>query len=294
MLEGFEPAGAPKLRPAAGPITLRQLLTHTSGFVYDMWNPMMKRWFEQTGFSRTDIYNDPAKCPPLGFDPGAKWEYGFSIDWAGKALEAATGETLNDYLLANILQPLGMAETGYVMPDSLRGRQAGVHQRQPDGTIVAAPYEHPQGADPASFTGGGGMFGAPRDYARFMRMILNRGELDGVRVLKPETVEQMTRNNIGHTPVTGLPTAAPHLTFAFDFFPGVEKRWGLSYMINMSDLKGGRKAGSLAWAGLRNTYFWIDPASGLGAAFFTQMLPFADPKTLGVLEAFEAKLYASI
>lgn len=293
VLEGFDAAGQPQLRPAKGRITLRRLLTHTAGFVYDMWNAEQRDWLKQSGIRRGDYYDRIENCPPLGADPGQRWEYGVNIDWAGKVLEAVTGQTLCAYLEANVLGPLGMASTGFVLTPDLKARLAGVHQRDAAGRIAAVAFDPPIDQPAASFTGGGGMFGSPADYARFMRMILNDGALDGVRVLKPETVRAMAANQIGDIPVTGLPTAMPAMTFAFDFFPGIEKRWGLSYMINQADIPGMRRAGSLAWAGLRNTYFWIDRTSGVAGAFFTQMLPFADPETLAVYEAFERAVYAA-
>ncbi len=294
VLEGFDADGRPRLRPARGRITLRRLLTHTSGFVYDIWNPAQRAWYERYGVTRGDHYDDPAKCPPLAFDPGTRWEYGIGIDWAGKVVEALTGETLDAYLRANLLVPLGMASTGFVLSEAIRERLAGVHQRDADGTIRAVDFEPPRDPDPASFTGGGGMFATAADYARFMCMMLNGGALAGTRVLEAETVRLMGENQIGDLPVTALPAAVPDHTFPVDFFPGVQKRWGFSFMITMEDLPGRRRAGSLAWAGLRNTYFWIDPRSGLGAALFTQMLPFADPATLALLERFERAVYAAI
>lgn len=294
VLEGFDAAGRPKLRPANGAITLRRLLTHTAGFVYDIWNPQQRDWLEQAGITRVDFYDDPATCPPLAFDPGSRWEYGINIDWAGKVLEAVTGETLEAYLRAHLLEPLGMTSTGYVLTPSIRQRLSGVHQRDADGTIHAVDFPLPAEQDPRTFTGGGQMFGSAADYARFMRMILNGGELDGRRVLGADTVRLMAENHMGDIPVTGMPAALPASTYPFELYPGVPKRWGLSFMINMQDLPGGRRAGSLAWGGLRNTYFWIDPASGLGAALFTQMLPFVDPKTLALLDRFERAVYAEI
>jgi len=294
VLEGFRADGQPRLRPAQGRITLRRLLTHTAGFVYETWNADQLNWMKQSGVDRLRFYGDSANCPPLAFDPGERWEYGINIDWAGKVLEAITGETLEAYLRTHLLEPLGMTSTGYVLSEPIRKRLSGVHQRDRNGVIHAIDFEPPKEQDPTGFTGGGGMFGSAADYGRFMRMILNRGTLDGVQVLEADTVALMGQNHTGKIPVTGLPTAMPERSFAFDFFPGIEKRWGLSFMIVMDDVPGRRKAGSLAWAGLRNTYFWIDPASGIGAALFTQMLPFADPKTLAVLDRFESAIYAVI
>ncbi len=293
VLTGFDGDGKPELRPAKTTVTLRNLLTHTSGFVYDQWNANQYAWLKASGAKRGDYYGDVAKRPPLAFDPGARWEYGIGIDWAGKMLEAVTGETLEAYLRTKVLGPLGMTSTGYVADDAIRARMAGVWQRQPDGRIDPVPdFEHPRLA-PAAFSGGGGLYSTAKDYARFLRMILNRGELDGARLVRPETVDLMAANSIGDVEVRGLPTTMPNLTWPFDFYPGQPKRWGLSFMINMTDVPGARRAGTLSWGGLRNSYFWIDPASGIGGAIFAQMLPFADPKVLAAYDAFERAIYAS-
>lgn len=294
VLEGFDGAGKPKLRPAKGTITLRRLLTHTAGFAYDFCNENQMRWIADRGLTRDDLFNDPRNLPPLAFDPGAKWEYGVNIDFAGKVVEAVTGQTLAAYLKERVLDPLGMGSTGYITTPDIRDRLAGVHVRTPDGAIKAHAFEPPVDPDPASFNGGGGMFSTARDYARFMDMILNDGRAaDGGQFLQTETVRQMASNQIGDVRVRPMPPAMPRLSFGFDFFPETPKGWGLSFMMNLEDVPAKRKAGSLSWAGLRNTYFWIDRESGLAAALFTQMLPFADPKTLDLLNAFESGVYAA-
>jgi CubicO group peptidase (beta-lactamase class C family) len=188
VLEGFDAAGKPRLRPAKGEITLRRLLTHTAGFVYDNWNPDMLRYNKMTGLSRVATFARPEDCQPLSFDPGERWHYGINMEWAGKVLEAVTGETLDAYMQTNVLQPLGMRSTGYRLNPAIRERLSGVHQRLPDGRLEARAFEAPQ--RPEDFLGGGGLYGAAGDYVRFIRMILNRGALDGARILKPETVDE--------------------------------------------------------------------------------------------------------
>lgn len=289
VLEGFDEAGNPRLRPAQGAITLRRLLTHTAGFVYDMWNANMRDWSKQTGFSRIRTFQDPTACAPLGFDPGTRWEYGLNIDWAGKVLETLTGETIDEYTQKNICGPLGMTSTGYMLRPEIERHLAGMHRRKADGTLEPMEFQPPQVA--GEFLGGGGLYGTAGDYMRFVRMMLRRGELEGVRVLKPETVALMGENHIGDLDVRPLPTAIPETSNPVDFLPGIPKKWGLTFMINMEDVPGRRKAGSLSWAGLRNTYYWIDGESGIGGTIMTQITPFADPKVLDLYEAFERSLY---
>ncbi|MGE0699922.1 MAG: serine hydrolase domain-containing protein [Hyphomicrobiaceae bacterium] len=291
VLEGFDAEGRPRLRPARGAITLRRLLTHTAGFVYDTWNADMLRYMEATGISRAASFVRPEDCQPLAFDPGTRWEYGINIDWAGKVLEALTGETLDGYMQGHLLAPLGMSSTGYLLRPEIRARLAGMHQRAPDGRLSPVPYDPPQSPD--HFLGGGGLYSTVGDYMRFMRMILGGGALEGVRVLRPETVALMSSNHIGDIDVAPMRSTRPEMSADADFFPGQRVKWGLSFLINTEDVPGRRRAGSLAWAGLRNTYYWIDPATRTAGTIMTQILPFADPAVLALFEAFEREVYAT-
>jgi CubicO group peptidase (beta-lactamase class C family) len=289
VLEGFDAAGKPKLRLARGAITLRRLLTHTAGFVYDNWNADMLRYNRMTGLSRVQTFARPEDCQPLSFDPGTRWHYGLNIEWAGKVLEAVAGTSLDAYMQANVLQPLGMTSTGYRLRPEISARLSGVHQRFPDGHLEAVAWEPPQRDE--DFLGGGGLYSTAGDYVRFIRMILGQGALDGVRILKPETVAEMSHNHIGDLAAGAVTTANPMNSFDADFFPGMRCGWGLTFLINSEDVPGRRRAGSLCWAGLRNSYFWIDPRSGIGGTIITQLLPFADPTVLRLYEAFEAGVY---
>lgn len=289
--EGFEGNGTPKLRATRRPITLRLLLTHTAGFVYDTWNERQAAYVAHKKMPRWQTFQKPEDCLPLDFEPGERWEYGIGIDWAGKVLEAITGETLDDYMQMQVLKPLGMTSTGYRLKPDVRVRLSGVHQRHADGRLEAVTFEPPQ--RPEEFLGGGGLHGTAGDYIRFIRMILNGGSLDGVRVLKPETVALMGQNHIGDIEAGVLKTAKPAMSFDANFFPEISQRWGLTFLINMADIPGRRRAGSLCWAGLRNTYFWIDPKAGIGGVIMTQILPFADPVVVRLYERFEESVYGS-
>ena len=169
-----------------------------------------------------------------------------------------------------------------------------VNQRQENGTLVAQPSPTlpvpPQ--DPKTFLGGGGLYGTAGDYIRFILMLLNGGTLDGARILKPETVALMGQNHIGDLDVNVMRTARPALSCDAEFFPGMKKKWGLTFLINTQDVSGGRSAGSLCWAGLLNTYYWIDPKRRIGGTIMTQILPFADPKVLALYDGFEKGVYA--
>src|SRR5438067_2591739 len=231
VLEGFDPSGAPMLRPAKRPITLRHLLTHTAGFVYEMWNANAKRYVEVTGTPPVLSGRVAALQRPLGSDPGDKWEYGINIDWAGRLVEAASGMNLDAYFREHIFGPLGMTDTGFVPIPEQQARRASVHQRQPDGSLVAQPL--PAVSTPEFFAGGGGLSSTARDYLAFLQMLLHGGPLGGARILRPDTVAEMNRNHIGDLPAGVMKTQAPALSNNVDFFPGAPIRWGLGYMLNM-------------------------------------------------------------
>jgi methyl acetate hydrolase len=229
---------------------------------------------------------------PLMFEPGERWDYGTSIDWAGKAVEKASGKDLNAYLKEHIFAPLGMRDTGFVLGPSQRERLAGMHARGADGALAPIPFEIPQA--PEFFMGGGGLYGTARDYLAFLQMILGRGKHNGAQVLKPETVALMAQNHIGDINVGWLRTVAPDLSNDACFFPDQPQRWGLSFLINTQRTAEGRSPGSLAWAGLGNTYFWVDPTRGIAGVILMQLLPFADGKCLELFRAFEKGVYRAI
>lgn len=142
--------------------------------------------------------------------------------------------------------------------------------------------------------GGGGLYGTVADYARFIRMLLNEGTADGSRVLKAETVKLMCRHAIGELRVMRLKTVLPQYSNDAEFFPGLPKGWAFIGQVNLEPAPTGRSAGSLQWAGLANSYFWIDQSRGLGGVFLTQILPFADKKALPLFEAFETEVYRTL
>ena len=289
VLDGFDESGAPKLRPAKNQITLRQLMTHTSGFCYDMWNADMSRYYEAANLPRIISCEKRALSAPLASEPGTRWEYSISIDFVGQAIEAASGKRLDAYLRDHIFAPLGMKDTSFKLSEDQRKRLVGMHARQPDGSLVPMPFEMPQ--EPEFHMGGGGLYSTAHDYIRFVRMILNKGTLDGNRVLKPETVATMAQNHIGELNMTKMHAAIPQVTNDVDLYPEQDKKWGLSFMINTQRTAEGRSAGSLAWAGLANTYYWIDPTRNVGGVILTQLFPFADKKVLELFGGFERAIY---
>ncbi|HYZ33966.1 MAG TPA: serine hydrolase domain-containing protein [Crenalkalicoccus sp.] len=289
VLEGFAADGTAMLRTARRPITLRHLLTHTAGFSYDIWNADIGRYMAQQSLPGIISCRRNALRTPLVADPGERWEYGINIDWVGIAVEKVAGKRLGQVMRERVFGPLGMVDTDYRLGAAQRERLAGVHARTPEG-LSRIEFEVAQ--EPEFEMGGGGLYGTARDYLRFCRMILNGGELDGARILQPETVAEMSRNQIGALTVRPMLTAMPASSNDAEFFPGMEKKWGLGFLINTEDAPaGGRAAGSLAWAGLANTYYWIDPKRDRAGVIVTQILPFADPAVLDLLTRFERAVY---
>jgi methyl acetate hydrolase len=292
VLMGFGADGAPRLRPAKAAITLRQLMTHTAGFCYDFWNDSMATYLEKTGTPSVTTCRHAALRVPIVNDPGTRWEYGTNIDFVGKAVETASGQRLGAYLRDNMFAPLEMTNTAFKLSDPMRTHLVGMHVRGLDGSLRPFPFELEQ--EPEFHMGGGGLYGTARDYLAFARMILNKGHSNGHQVLKPETVALMSQNHIGDLNMTKMTTAAPLYSNDVDFYPDMPKKWGLSYMINTAKTAEGRSAGSLAWAGFANSYYWIDPVRDITGVILMQVLPFADHKCLDVFAAFERGAYCHI
>ena len=297
VLEGFDDKGQPKLRPAKRPITLRQLLTHTAGFTYDLWDADTAQYVKAANLPGIISCKNAALTTPLAFDPGDRWEYGINIDFAGKAVEAVSGQGLNVYLREHIFQPLGMKDTDFVIGPDQKKRLVTVHARKPDGGLDPIEFGVPQ--EPEFFMGGGGLYGTGRDYLAFLQMLMHGGEFNGARLLRPETVAQMSKNNIGDVNISRvvLKTTAPPSTPDVDMgqlFPGQDIKWGLSFLINPQEGPAGRSGGSLSWAGLANTYFWVDPSKHVAGVILTQVLPFVDPRVLGLYGKFESGVYKAL
>jgi methyl acetate hydrolase len=292
VLTGFDSDGQPLVRPAAGTVTLRNLLTHTSGYVYDIWNADLQRWHEVTGVPSVLSLEKQSLTQPLAFDPGTRWEYGVGIDWAGLMVEVVSGMTLGEYFAEHLTGPLAMTDTAFAHTPSMLERAAAVHGRGPDGSLAAIELPAPE--NPEFEMGGGGLHSTMSDYGRFIRMILNDGELDGTRVLAPETVRMMSENNMGDLRVEELVTAAPQFSNNAEFFPGDPKSWGLTFQINEQAAATGRPAGTLMWAGLANSFFWIDKTNGIGGAYLSQILPFADQPSMDLYLELETAVYSSL
>ncbi len=285
VFESFDAAtGAYKLRPASRPATVKHFLMHTSGLAYPFtsatWRDFKPRAGETYPFGG-----------PLLFDPGERWHYSTSTDVVGRLVEVVSGQKLEDYFRQHIFAPLQMADTSYNVPQEKASRLVAAQQRAGERMDGAVALQNPQpGLTIAEPVGGGGLASTADDYGRFVRMLLNGGALDGVRVLKAESVALMGQNHIGAVSVPALKTALPR-SADFTFIADGRDKWGLGFLITADQIPGKRSPGSLSWGGINNTYFWIDPSRGIAGVIMMQYLPFADAKALAVYDAFERGTY---
>jgi methyl acetate hydrolase len=281
VLESFDAAtGAYKLRPATRSITVRHLFTHTSGLGYRFTSPTLRDYKPRAG--------DTAR--PLLFEPGEQWLYGTSTDWLGRLLEKVSGLPLDAYFQKRLFTPLKMSETFYDVPKAKEARLVAIHRRRADGSLMKQPLPPPSKRPPVH-TGGGGLSSTASDYVRFTRMLLNGGELDGVRVLAPGSVDTIAQNHIGGVGVQALRSAAPTVSEDFSFIADGRDKFGLGFLITSDAVPGKRSPGSLSWGGVYNTYFWVDRTRGIVGVILMQFLPFADRTALALLDAFERGVY---
>jgi methyl acetate hydrolase len=291
LLEGFD-GEEPRLRSLSREPTVQHLLTHTSGLAYWFSNMDLKTWHDVTG-SPTPL-TGLRKCLDVPFvaEPGERWEYGVNTAWLGLVVEAVTDQTLDEYLTRNVFAPLGMTDTTFRPTDAQRERLMEVYDRAPDGGLALSEVEISE--EPELAFGGEGAYATASDYVRFLQALLRGGELDGARILEPETVALMFTDHLEGLPLPEvMPSAAPELTNDVPSLP-FRQGFGLGLHLLLEDVPGMRRAGSGDWAGLFNSYYWIDPATGITAAIFTQLLPFFDERMVQTLLEFEAGIYAQL
>jgi CubicO group peptidase (beta-lactamase class C family) len=274
--------GAYALRPAAKAPTVRHLLTHTAGLGYNFTSAVVRDFKPREG--------EQYAVGPLLFEPGEQWLYGTNTDWVGRLVEVVSGRTLDQYFRERIFTPLGMSDTFFNVPVDRQARLVNIHRRLPEGALTEQPRRAP--VPVTRFNGGGGLSSTTGDYVRFLQMLLNGGQLNGVRLLSADTVALMGRNHIGSVGVGQLKTALPETSQDFSFIANGRDKWGLGFLITADRVAGKRSAGSLSWGGLYNTYFWIDTTRGIAGVIMMQLLPFADSKALEVYDAFERGVYA--
>lgn len=294
VIEGFDANGQPRLRAPKSDVTTRQLMLHTGGFGYDFFNETYKRMAEEHGQPSVITGTRAAIETPLLFDPGDKWEYGTNIDWVGQVVEGIRGKRLGEVMRKRVFDPLGMEDIAFTRTDAMKTRSATIHARGVDMSLTPMDdFSLPD--NPEVDMGGHGLYGTVPEYMKFIRMWLNDGNGPKGRVLKPETVEWAVKGAlVPPQRVTMLPGVIPTLSNDAEFFPGLGKDWSYTFMVNTEEAPTGRPAGAIGWAGLANSFYWIDRSTGVGGYWATQILPFGDPTSfVGYLD-FETAVYRAL
>jgi len=291
VFEGFDAAGAPRLRAPKREITTRSLLLHTAGMSYDFLNADYARLKARLG-ADAGRGRKAELLLPLMFDPGEAWEYSRSMDWAGLVVEAIEGERLDAVFKRRIFAPLGMGSTGFALTASMAERRASLHAFDAAGALQPTDYGYVD--NPEVFMGGSALLGSASDYLRFLRMWIDGGVGENGPVLKPETIRYAAQNHLGTLEVRPLPAVDPSRTRPFEMYPGVRKSWALSFLRLEEPAPTGRPAGSLSWAGLANLYFWIDLDNGIVGFWAAQYLPFLHEDALSGYLDFERAIYSAL
>jgi CubicO group peptidase (beta-lactamase class C family) len=269
-------------RPAKRPITIRHLLTHTSGIGYGFSSPTLQKIMEKTKKPELDL--------PLLFDPGDSWAYGASTRVLGHVVEAISGQKIDAYLEARILSPLGMHDTSYLVPTSKYARVVAVSRRGNDGKFIEAPMP---ATIPATVQGDGGLYGTPGDYGLFLRMLLNRGTVNGKRILSERSARSVFETHTGNVAVKEQVSTNQTLSRNFPTGAGRDK-WGLGFQLAADRLPKRRSPGSGTWAGIFNTHFFIDPSKEIGVVVMMQTLPFYDEASMKVYSGVEEAVYTNL
>ena len=290
VLEGWD-GDTPRLRAPRVKATARHLATHTSGLEYEFWNAGPGEYQAKTGAVTILSGLKSSMFYPMMTDPGTRWGYGPSIDWLGLMVEKISGQRIDAFLKENLFDPLGMADTDVEVRDHMAPRLAVVKARGEDGHFADFALAPP--SNPEVYGMGHALYSTPEDYMRFLRMFLNRGALDGTRVMSEGAVARMLENHMGPLTFEKMVTVAPPVTADFDPFEGTVKTHSFGFMRNEADIPGMRRAGSQSWAGVLNTHYWFDPASDLAGLIMTQSLPFVEPRWMATYGAFERAAYAA-
>jgi methyl acetate hydrolase len=291
VIEGFDVKGAPVMRPAKTDITVRQLLLHTAGFGYDSFDEIYKTLIAEHGQPSMLTGTKAALNMPLLFDPGERWQYGAGIDWLGQVVEAIRGKRLGEIMRERIFAPLEMQDAAFTRTPAMKARTATVHVRGEDGAPIPLPdFGLPD--DPEVEMGGHGLYATVPEFMKFARMWLNAGKGPGGQVLQPETVAwSMKGALVPPQQVKKLPGVIAGASHDVDFFPGLAKDWAPALLVNAQDAPTGRSAGSIAWAGFANSFYWIDTKRGMAGCWAAQIFPFFDPRAYQAYLDFETAAY---
>lgn len=300
VLKGWNEDGTPDLADPESHIKLLHLFTHTSGMNYDLFNADALHWRSFKGQEPVQYVTKSSKeeyTNPLVFEPGTRHEYGCNIDYLGLCIERISGLRLNEYIDKNIIQPLGLKNTGVGLNDAQSKVFFTVHTKDAEGKLTPTPLRMVE--NPEVMPGGHYLYSSTSDYANFLLTLLNNGThpVSGVQILKPETVKDYLFTDMLPTVgcsgdgVGDIPCVIPQVSCAGSFLPGVPKGWSCGGLINKADVPNGRHKGSLAWAGLGNCYYWVDPTEGKLGFVVSAILPFFDRDVLVLADALERAVY---
>lgn len=289
ILKGFKENGDPILSKPTNDITIGNLLTHTSGFAYEIWNENIAKLVEKGDLQSAFANNDEFLKAPLVFDPGTNWEYGIGIDWLGVLIEKLNECSLQEYMQKNIFEPLGMENTSYDLEAKDHARVATVYGRNED-KYFEMPFEVPEKSN--FYSGGGNLISNLDDYIKFLRVFLDYEKEEKDIILSSSSIKSMLTSFNEELLMRNMLTQVPMLSNNVDFFPESSKSWSPGFMINHEDIKSGRPKNSAGWAGLFNSFFWVDPKNQISGLILMQMLPFAEEGCFETLQEFESSIYA--
>jgi methyl acetate hydrolase len=277
-------------RPPKSPITVRQLLSHTAGFGYEFMRKELLDLVSKKELPSVMGGGDGFLKAPLLFDPGTRWEYGISTDWLGRLVERVSGQSLEIYFREKIFKPLGMSDSFFTVPASKQSRLAKMFQRKDDGTLAAQPGEL---APPGDFlSGGGGLHSTAADYLLFVRALMAGGQLGSRRLLSRDSVAMMGANQIGDLTIRPVSSVIPQFATDGATMPGALDKFGLGFALNSKSAGTNRGVNTMSWAGIFNTFFWIDREKQIGAVLMSQSLPFLEPGPNKLLDDFDRAVYA--
>ncbi|KAI9149938.1 beta-lactamase/transpeptidase-like protein [Paramyrothecium foliicola] len=285
-------SGEITLENNSDPITLRQLLTHSSGMGYDAVDPDLQAWAKSIG--RKDKTLDQTRegwNTPLRFRPGSSWSYGSGIDWAGQVLEKVTGQTLGGYMSENIFEPLGMRDTAFrrlEITERISGRIVECCYRTADGSLVTGPLPVPE--NPLLDSGGAGLFSTAKDYGVFLQALLAASQGEGL-LLQRETVDEMFRPQLNDSQSRDMHALVKDV---LPFPSDIAVNQGICGAINLSDVHGKRRKGTLTWGGMTNPNWWIDRETGIAAVLFVHLLPQGDEVVMKLYDELERAVYGSL
>ena len=288
IIDGFDDEGNPIMSDPSNDITVGNLLTHTSGLAYEMWNENISTLVQKGELASMFSVTDDFLKAPLVFNPGTSWEYGIGIDWLGVLIEKLADCSLQEYMTLNVFEPLGMNSTSYDLDKTEHERMVNVYTRTGDG-YEAMPFSVPEKS--AIYSGGGGLISNLKDYSQFLKVFLNSGQVNETKILSESSVNIMMKSLNEEIAMTKLPSQNSVLTKDMEFFPQVHKSLSPGFMINQTDADAGRLKHAAGWAGIFNSYFWIDKKNEIAGLILMQMLPFIDDGCVKTLQNFEKAVY---